>query len=229
MESIVEAHVSMLEWHMQSRKFGMTAVQLELLQLKSIEVLESLKSTFPEKNGVANGWKFEKAHSILHKVRELILFGWSENFSTQGPEHCHIDFIKNIGHCTNNKEVFLTILRHHVREGHLQYLIQLRADLHAEDHEETDEYFSNSHDSMEAKSAANDSLPCELGLRYPLLQSIMARGRNHQTLQVITYDIVQDIVPNIVYDIVYDIVYTIYDIGYDIIYDIAYDINSIYS
>jgi len=113
MESIVEAHVSMLEWHMQSRKFGMTAVQLELLQQKSIEVLESFKSTFPEKNGVANGWKFEKAHSILHKVRELILFGWSENFSTQGPEHCHIDFVKKIAHCTNNKEVFLTILRHH--------------------------------------------------------------------------------------------------------------------
>ncbi len=36
MESIVEAHVSMLEWHVQSRKFGMTAVQLELLQQKSI-------------------------------------------------------------------------------------------------------------------------------------------------------------------------------------------------
>jgi hypothetical protein len=49
MESIVEAHVSMLEWHMQSRKFRMTAVQLELLQHKSIEVLESFKSTFPEK------------------------------------------------------------------------------------------------------------------------------------------------------------------------------------
>jgi hypothetical protein len=50
---------------------------LELLQQKSIEVLESFKSIFPEKNGVANGWilKFEKVHSILHKVRELILFG----------------------------------------------------------------------------------------------------------------------------------------------------------
>ncbi len=71
----------------------MTAAKLELLQQKSVEVLESLVSTFPEKNGVQNGWKFEKAHSILHKVRELILFGWSENCSTQGPEHCHIDFV----------------------------------------------------------------------------------------------------------------------------------------
>ena len=86
MESIVEAHVSMLEWHMQSRKFGMTASQLELLQQKSIEVLESLKSTFPEKNGVANGWKFEKAHSILHKVRENVLWGNSDNTTCQAPE-----------------------------------------------------------------------------------------------------------------------------------------------
>ncbi len=168
MESIVEEHVSMLEWHMQSRKFCMTAVQLELLQQKSIEVLKSFKSTFPEKHVVANGWKFEKAHSILHKVRELILFGWSENFSTQGPEHCHIVFVKKIAHCTNNKEVFMTILCHHVREGHIQYLSQLCADLYAEDHDETDEAFK-SHDRIEAESAKNDSLPCELGLWYSLL------------------------------------------------------------
>ncbi len=103
MESIVEAHVSMLEWPMQSRKFGVTAFQLELLQQKSIEVLESLKSTFPEKNGVTNG-------SIPHKVRELILFGWSENFSTQGPEHCHIHFVEKIAHCTNNTAELNTII-----------------------------------------------------------------------------------------------------------------------
>jgi len=183
MEAIVQTHVTMLEWHMQSRKFGMTAAQLETLQRKSVELLESLTATFPEKNGVANGWKFEKAHSILHKVRELILFGWAENFSTQGPEHCHIDFVKKIAHCTNNKEVFLTILRHHVREGHLQYLYQLRADLLAEDTEALDEGFQT-HDVIEAESAKNDSIPCELGLRYPLLQSIMAGRRTHQTLQV---------------------------------------------
>ena len=206
------AHVSMLEWHMKSRKFGMTAAQLEELQLKSVEVLESLTSTFPNKNGVANGWKFEKAHSILHKVRELILFGWSENFSTQGPEHCHIDFIKKIGHGTNNKEVFLTILRHHVREGHLQYLRELRADIYAEDNADLDEAFNISED-VPTESAKSDSVPFELGLRYPLLQSIMAGRRTHQTLQYI--DIVYDIVYNIVYDIVYDIVYT-----YDMVYSI---------
>ena len=67
---------------MQSRKFRLTAAELVRLQERSVEVLDLLKANLPEKNGVKNAWKFEKAHSILHKVRELILFGWSENFST---------------------------------------------------------------------------------------------------------------------------------------------------
>ena len=182
-ERIVESHLATLEWHMQSRKFGMTAAELERLQSKSVEVLELLKSNFPEKNGVTNAWKFEKAHSILHKVRELILFGWSENFSTQGPEHCHIDFVKKIAHCTNNKEVFLTILRYHVREGHLQYLLKLRADLcGGEDEADNESIWRLEADSN--LSAKNDSISCDLGLRYPLLQSIFAGQKNHQTLQV---------------------------------------------
>jgi hypothetical protein len=172
---------------MMSRKFGMTAAELVRLQEKSVELLELLKSELPEKNGVQNAWKFEKAHSILHKVRELILFGWSENFSTQGPEHCHIDFIKKIAHCTNNKEVFLTILRYHVREGQLQYLLKLRADLGGADDEDY-EHQNTSHamkqvETDKKQSARNDSISCDLGLRYPLLQSIFAGSRNHQTVQ----------------------------------------------
>ena len=95
-DKLIAAHTATLEWHMQSRKFSMTAAELVRLQEKSVEVLDLLKANLPEKNGVKNAWKFEKAHSILHKVRELILFGWSENFSTQGPEHCHIDFVKKL-------------------------------------------------------------------------------------------------------------------------------------
>lgn len=188
-EKLIEAHVATLEWHMQSRKFGLTAAELERLQEKSVEVLELFKSNLPEKNGVTNAWKFEKAHSILHKVRELILFGWSENFSTQGPEHCHIDFVKKIAHCTNNKEVFLTILRYHVREGHLQYLLKLRADLMAQDEDDFDAPSAAMEqvDKDKKMSAKNDSISCDLGLRYPLLQSIFAGSKNHQSLQVSVY------------------------------------------
>ena len=31
-------------------------------------------------------WNFEKAHSILHKVREIVLWGNSDNTSCQDPE-----------------------------------------------------------------------------------------------------------------------------------------------
>ena len=46
MEAIVQTHVTMLEWHMQSRKFGMTAVQLERLQQKSVEAWSLLNQHF---------------------------------------------------------------------------------------------------------------------------------------------------------------------------------------
>ena len=36
---------------------------------------------------------------------------------------------KKLANCTNNKEVYLTVLRAHSREGHLQYLRSLEADL----------------------------------------------------------------------------------------------------
>ena len=89
----------------------------------SIDLLDSLKRTFPNKSGQINGWKSEKVHSIIHKVRDIIMFGWSENFSTQGPEHCHIDFCEKVAKYTNNKDVFLTLLKYHVREGHLQFCV----------------------------------------------------------------------------------------------------------
>jgi hypothetical protein len=183
-EKIVETHVAALKWHMQSRKFEMTAETLQKLQGMSVSLLELLKLNFPEKSGEVNAWKFEKAHSILHKVRELLLFGWSENTSTQGPEHCHIDFCKKVAACTNNKDVFLTILRHHVREGHLQYLQKLQADLAGCDDESEEVLPKN---SAEEWLARNDSISCELGIRYPVLQAILSGRKNHQSLLVSAY------------------------------------------
>jgi hypothetical protein len=73
-------------------------------------------------------------------------FGWSKKFSTQGPEHCQIDFVKKIAHCFHNKEVFLTIFQHNVREGHLQYLQNLPSDLLGEDDEELDSGIETNHE-----------------------------------------------------------------------------------
>jgi hypothetical protein len=112
-EWLIETYVAALQWHMQSRKFEMNAATLKKLQGMSVSLLELLKQNLPVKSGKADAWKLEKAHSIHHKVLELILFGWLlwlENTSTQGPGQCHIDFCKKVAICTNNKEVFLCIL-----------------------------------------------------------------------------------------------------------------------
>ena len=106
------------------------------------------------------------------------MFSWTENFSTQGPEHCHIDFCKKVAKCTNNKDVFLTLLKYHVQEGHLQYLERLYCDL-------ADEGAMDVSAAVQADrfQARNDTVSRELGISYPVLQSIMS-GRNHQTIQV---------------------------------------------
>ncbi len=59
---------------------------------------------------------------LSHNLTLAILFGWSENFRTQGPEHYHMYFVKKFAHHTNNKEVFLKIFRHHhdLLKDHLQ-------------------------------------------------------------------------------------------------------------
>ena len=82
-DEIIEVHLAALKWNILQRRFGLVASDLVKLQSSSAELLELLKSNLPDKTGEAAGWNFEKAHSILHKVREILLYGWSENFSTQ--------------------------------------------------------------------------------------------------------------------------------------------------
>ena len=82
-EKLIEVHLAALKWNMQQRRFGLTAEGLDKLHEMSVELLELLKENMPEKTGEESGWNFEKPHSILHKVREIIMFGWTENYSTQ--------------------------------------------------------------------------------------------------------------------------------------------------
>ena len=97
----------------------------------------------------------------------------------KGPEHCHIEFLKKLAGCTNKKDVFLTILRWHVRDGHIQYLRNLQVDLQDADGDEEDET-----DLRPLIADKDDGIFCELGIRYPILQSIMSGDKNHQTIQV---------------------------------------------
>ena len=83
--------------------------------------------------------------------------------------------------CTNNKDIFLTILRWHVRAAHLQYLRNLEADL--ADAEADDDGADTLSVRAGIEADKNDGISCELGIRYPTLQSIMG-ARNHLSIQV---------------------------------------------
>ena len=78
---------------------------------------------------------------------------------------------------------------YHVREGQLQYLLKLLADLIGGE-DDDDQHAALAMERVEGekrKSANNDSISCDLGLRYPLLQSIYAGSMNYQTLQARLY------------------------------------------
>ena len=57
--------------------------------------MEKAKEHLPERNGARNpdgsnmGWAVWKFHSMLHKAMEIMMYGWSENTSTQCSESAH--------------------------------------------------------------------------------------------------------------------------------------------
>ena len=68
-EKLIEVHLAALKWNIQQRRFGLTDKGCVRLHEMSVELLDLLKSNMPDKTGEASGWKLEKAHSILHKVK----------------------------------------------------------------------------------------------------------------------------------------------------------------
>ncbi len=56
------------------------------LQQKAVELLDLLLDNLPDKTGEKGKWNFEKAHSILHKISEIVLWDNSDNTSCQAPD-----------------------------------------------------------------------------------------------------------------------------------------------
>jgi hypothetical protein len=48
--------------------------ELPELQQKAVDLLNLLQKNLPDKTGEKGKWNFEKAHSILQKVREIVLW-----------------------------------------------------------------------------------------------------------------------------------------------------------
>ena len=84
---------------------------------------------------------------------------------------------KKVAKCTNQKDMYVCLMRHHIREGHMQYLDRLYTDM-----ADSDLLTDMPHKDWMKR---NEAIPCELGIRYPVLTAIVTgRRRNHQTLQV---------------------------------------------
>jgi hypothetical protein len=62
--------------------------ELPELHQKAVDLLDILQRYLPDKTGEKAKWNFEKAHSILHKVCEIVLWGNSDNCSCRAPEVC---------------------------------------------------------------------------------------------------------------------------------------------
>ncbi len=90
-----------MDWNIASRQSRIPISELPELHQKAVDLLDLLKKNLPDKTGEKSKWNFEKAHSILHKVREIVLWGNSDNCSCQAPEVSGMRTYKYILVCTS--------------------------------------------------------------------------------------------------------------------------------
>jgi len=170
-DQIVEVLIQCMEWNIMTRRRSIPESDLPEMQQAAVDLLELLKKNLPDKCGEESGWNFEKAHSILHKVREIVLWGNSDNTSCQGAEHAHIELIKSVAHLTNNKDVFLCILRFHTRVGFLRHYERLLSELEGFPDTPGDKYTADS----QVLCDSNFNVACETGIHYPTLPAMFNR------------------------------------------------------
>ena len=204
---VVEVLILCMEWNMNSRLRNITAEGLVTLHQNAVDLLELLKRNLPDKCGEKGGWNFDKAHSILHKVREIIMWGNSDNTNCQSAEHAHIDLIKAVAGCTNNKDVFMCILRFHARRAYLQHYQTLLQELKGDtetpgDQPESESGSSAAPDAYEHESTLfhdrNFNVACETGIRYPTYEVMSQREK--QVLRIsVSQNIYTWVIPWIYY------------------------------
>ncbi len=78
-EEVQEVLIACVDWNMETRAKDIPEADLPALQQKAVDLLDLLKKNLPDKTGEKAGWNFQKAHNILHKVREIVLWGNTDN------------------------------------------------------------------------------------------------------------------------------------------------------
>ncbi len=68
-DEVVEVLIQCMDWNIASRQSRIPESELPDLHQKAVALLDLLQQNLPDKTGEKAKWNFEKAHSILHKVR----------------------------------------------------------------------------------------------------------------------------------------------------------------
>ncbi len=91
-------------------------------------------------------------------------------------QHAHIDNLKTIANLTNNKDVFMCIIRFHARAGYLQTYETLLKEINTH---AGSAYVPDADDQYQAEclslADSNMNIPCETGIRYPSLTAMLNR------------------------------------------------------
>ncbi len=89
-------------------------------------------------------------------------------------QHAHINNLKTIANLTNNKDVFMCIIRFHARVGYLQTYETLLKEINAHPRSA---YVPGADDQYQVECLAladrNMNIPCESGIRYPSLTAML--------------------------------------------------------
>jgi hypothetical protein len=196
-DNIIESLILANKWNLLSRQKDLPVDKLPEVERLGKEFMESLKQVFPERTGATNaegdlkGWCFEKFHSIRHTARSILLFGNLEGTSAQGPERCHIDFVKQPALLSNRKQMLECIMNYHSRMMKLRAMKKLSDYAKAKGPQEAAADFVEVEISQDmdvqmdisalvAEQAGEKQhfFPCEIGMRYPYKQA----GENKEVL-----------------------------------------------
>ena len=88
-DEVVEVLIQCMDWNITTCQSSIPESELPDLHQKAVDhLLDLLQKNLPDKTGEKGMWNFEQAHSILYKVREIVLWGNSDNNSFQDPQVC---------------------------------------------------------------------------------------------------------------------------------------------
>ncbi len=73
---VQEVLIACMNWNIATRNSKIPECELPALQLMAVNLLDLLQKNLPDKTGEKAKWN---AHSILHKVSEIVLWGNSDN------------------------------------------------------------------------------------------------------------------------------------------------------